>query len=266
MLADAVELLHCPRCTAAIQVEAGKVLACHNGHRHDIARQGYVNLLSTRAPVNADTPAMVAARLSYLGAGPHDAVRAALVERAGARVLDAGCGPGWYFSMLPATTRVVGLDLSAAAARHAARAHPRAAVLVCDLRRPWPVADQVIDTVWCVFAPRNPQEYRRVLAPGGELHVVIPAPDHLIELRDAGAVLGLQQEKETRLVEQLGATGWRPTWRHPIRHVVEPTEAMVDAVVAMGPSAHHHRVTAGPAATQLTISVVVLGFSPGPSE
>lgn len=262
MLADVVDLLRCHRCAAPVAVLDATVLACRSGHRHDIARHGHVNLLSTAAPANADTAAMVAARESYLAAGPHDALRQVLVERAGTTVLDAGCGPGWYFAGLPPTSRVVGLDLSAAAARRAARAHPRAGVLVCDLRDPWPVADRAVDTVWCVFAPRNPSEYRRVLRPSGELVVAIPAPDHLAELRDSGSVLGIQPEKESRLLAQLAHQGWTATWRELVRQTITPNRAMLEAVVAMGPSAHHG-LTGPVSAAQLTVSAVVLGFSPG---
>ena len=49
--------------------------------------------------------------------------------------------------------------------------------------RPYPLADQSVDAVLNMFAPRNPGEFHRVLRPNGSLIVVRPTVDHLAELR-----------------------------------------------------------------------------------
>lgn len=68
MLDDVLDMLRCPHGEASLVREAGS-LVCSAGHRFDVARQGYVNLLSGAAPAAADTSAMVAARAEVVAAG-----------------------------------------------------------------------------------------------------------------------------------------------------------------------------------------------------
>ncbi|MGD7706083.1 putative RNA methyltransferase [Microlunatus sp. Y2014] len=264
MLADVVDLLRCPGCGTELAV-TDRVLGCRTTHRYDIAKQGYVNLLSTPAGANADTAEMITAREGHLSRGHHDAVRELLVARSGAVVLDAGAGPGWYLAGLPDTSRGLALDLSVAAARRAARVDARVGAVVCDLWGPLPVDSGVIDTVWCVFAPRNFDEYARVLRPGGELIMVIPGADHLHELVSAGLTIGVEPAKEERLQEQLTAmTGPRrlvPRWREQFRTEAAADAAAVADVIGMGPSAHHPTTrSTAPLPSLFTVSLTVLGL------
>ncbi|HIT76057.1 MAG TPA: methyltransferase domain-containing protein [Candidatus Avipropionibacterium avicola] len=269
MITDVIDLLRCPHCGTALELD-GRVVACHGRHRFDLARQGHLNLLSTPAPANADSAAMVAARLAYLERGLHQPVRDLLSASSGPVVLDAGCGPGWYLAGLPAEHRVLGMDLSAAAARRAARAHPRAGVVVSDLRQDWPVADAVVDTVWSVFAPRHLDEVVRVLRPGGEFLVVLPGEDHLVELVRSGAVIGQQRDKEASLLAQLSSR-LEPTRRDTVRTTVTISDdTLVHELVAMGPSAHHRTEPPGSdrhprggttsQPEQVTVSLIVRAF------
>src|SRR5699024_5554639 len=162
------------------------------------------------------------------------------------------------------TTRVVGLDLSVAAARRAARVRPGAGVLVTDLRDPLPVADAAVDTVWSVFAPRPVDEFARVLRPGGSVLVVLPARDHLTELVDAGLVIGPLADHEERMLAECAAASLAID-RQATRVVVEATPDRVADVVAMGPSAHHRTAeqTAdryGELPAAMTISLVLHEF------
>ena len=267
MIADIVDLLACPQCGTPMQLPTPGTVGCATGHRFDIARQGHANLLTRPAPVNADTAAMVEARLRHLARGHHDAVRELLVERSGRTVLDAGCGPGWYLAALPEDTGVVGLDLSVAAVRRAARAHRHVGALVTDLRERLPLVDGAVDTVWSVFAPRPVSELVRVLAPGGSLLVVLPAPDHLVELVETGIVIGQQPAKEDRLVSQFAGV-LEPTDRQVTRTTIPADPDVVADLVAMGPSAHH-RPAGAPVRTDpmvgglpdtVTVSLVLYEF------
>lgn len=245
MLADALAYLICPVCRGGLVLDDA-VVRCASGHAFDVARQGYVSLLTGSArPGTADTPAMVAARDDFLGAGhfaPLSGRLRDLVSRTGGTprvVLDAGAGTGHYLAQVLGPGDVgIALDVSKHALRRAARAHPRIAAVVADVWRPLPVADGCADVVLDVFAPRNGPEFARVLRPGGVLVVVTPTPSHLAPLIERLGLLSVDDSKDRRLAETLGAnfveTG----------HLVEEAEIRlghhaVEAVAGMGPSAWH---------------------------
>ena len=57
---------------------------------------------------------------------------------------------------------------------------------MADLKR-LPVKNGAADAVLSVFSPADYAEFRRVLAPDGELIKVVPGPDYLREVREAVA-------------------------------------------------------------------------------
>ncbi|MGH3355378.1 MAG: putative RNA methyltransferase, partial [Nocardioidaceae bacterium] len=69
MLADVAPYLRCPLCGTDLELGEG-VLGCAQGHRFDVARQGYVSLLPGDARTGtADAATMVAARTEFLATG-----------------------------------------------------------------------------------------------------------------------------------------------------------------------------------------------------
>ncbi len=119
-----------------------------------------------------------------------------LVHPAGTTVADLGCGAG---EALAAVARVqvitgIGIDLSTAAAAHAARRSPHLAWVVANADRRLPLLDGSVALVLSLHARRNPAECARVIRPGGHLLVAVPAPDDLIELREA--VQGQRVERD----------------------------------------------------------------------
>ena len=74
----ALDLLACPVCGLPLG-RHDRTLRCASGHSHDLARQGYVNLLHGAAPANADTTEMVAARQRFLDTGAYQPIRDAVV-------------------------------------------------------------------------------------------------------------------------------------------------------------------------------------------
>ena len=259
-LLGVVTWLSCPVCTVPLQLTGG-TLSCENRHCFDIARQGHLNLLLRAAPRNADTPRMLAARDRFLSGGWYEPLtRKVVAALAGAdRVLEAGAGTGHYIgAFLDATPAARGLavDVSPAACRRAARRNPRLGSVVADVWRRLPVATGSLDAVLCVFAPRNPAEFARVLEPGGRLVVVTPGRDHLTELRESLGLLGLDPEKLERLDGSM--TGFDLVDRQELTHPLDlSTDAATD-LVAMGPNAFHiHDV---PGATRTTASFVISTF------
>lgn len=272
----ALPYLRCPVCAGGL-ARTGRTLRCAPGHTFDIAKQGYVNLTSGRMPHTGDTAEMVAAREGFLTAGHYEVVTAALVKAALAMdieeglVVDAGTGTGWHLAgvldALPAATGL-GLDVSKAALRRAARAHPRAGAALADLWQPLPVADASAALVLDVFAPRNGAEFRRVLRPDGTLLVVTPAADHLAELVDALDLLRVDPEKAGRVAGSLG-DHFTAIGRTTHRRTMSLLRREVRTLVGMGPSAWHAdagrltaMVNALPVLTQVTAAVDLTVYHP----
>jgi 23S rRNA (guanine745-N1)-methyltransferase len=243
-------LLRCPLCKAGFIAAAG-VLVCRNRHSFDLAREGYVNLLSgrrRRPAARGDSPAQLRHRAEFLDSGHLDTLTATIVrqvERSAPglqHVLDAGSGTGHHLARitarLPGSIISLGLDISKDAARQAARRWPKPAFAVADLWAEWPVHDTAVDLVVSIFAPKNLPETSRVLRPGGWLAVAYPGPDHLIELRDRFGLLRQDEETPGRYADMATHCVGPPTVaRLRSRAVLDP--AMARAVILMGPNACH---------------------------
>lgn len=204
-LATVSPWLRCPVCGAAPEL-TGRSLICPEGHGFDVAKQGYVNLLGRAAPGNADTADMVAARDRFLSAGHYDPITNAVATAAprAHRLLEVGAGTGHHLArILDQRQEAHGLaaDVSVPACRRAAKAHPRMAAVVADTWAGLPLADGSVDAVLCIFAPRHPAEFARVLTDDGVAVVVLPRPDHLRELRQAHDLLDVGEGKVERLLQ-----------------------------------------------------------------
>ena len=105
-------------------------------------------------------------------------------------VLDAGCGEGWYTAgvyraLLDAgkSPRMAGIDISKFILRYAAKREKGVEFAVASSYR-LPVADGSVDILLNCFSPLALEEFRRVLRPGGTFLYVVPAADHLWELKE----------------------------------------------------------------------------------
>ena len=126
-------------------------------------------------------------------------------------ILDCGCGEGTFLGalskMLPQSgsvgdvapplnsepigraslseraAQLFGIDISKEAIRCAAKRYKDASWIVANGMRKLPFADSSMDVILSILAPRNPEEFARVLKPDGKLILGVPGPNHLIELR-----------------------------------------------------------------------------------
>ena len=174
----------CPLCGAPL---AGDVtLKCPSGHCFDRAKEGYWHLLpvqNTRTKAPGDSKEMVAARRAFLGAGYYGIFGQALGELCLAygqpaangplRLLDAGCGEGWYdrciarqFAAAARPLELAGFDIAKPAVRLAAKALPTARYAVASSFHQ-PVKTGWADLLLNCFSPFAREEFLRVLRPGG---------------------------------------------------------------------------------------------------
>ena len=186
----------CPKCKAELCEQSGRAV-CQNGHSYDRARQGYYNLLlGGGGGVHGDNREMVEARRNFLSSGYYsplsDRVSRLVIDNTAPldRVLDAGCGEGYYTSAVEEAlyerdgkTNVLAFDISRDAVRYALR---RSSRLNCAVASSYdmPIADSSIDMVINVFSPLALDEVNRVLKPGGRFLMVYPAEEHLFSLKE----------------------------------------------------------------------------------
>lgn len=269
MLSDVLSYLCCPHCSAAL-TETGHSLRCDSGHTFDVARQGYVSLLSGRTTVSGDTAEMVAARDTFLSAGHYAPIVAATVAASSGDgcVLDLGAGTGHYLAaVLDASPGRVGvaLEIAKPALRRAARAHPRLGAVGADTWQRLPIRSGTVSVALNVFAPRNAAEIARVLTADGRLVVVSPTPAHLRELVSALDLLTVGEDKAARVSASL--PGFVESTRDTCEFTMSLTHDEVLALVGMGPSAWHvnptalrERVSGLPAPVRVTASVTVTTY------
>ncbi|MER0091738.1 methyltransferase domain-containing protein [Corynebacterium sp. KPL2838] len=257
MLSHIVDILADPNDGTALS-GAGDFsrLVSESGHSFDVAKQGYVTLAAGAGLKHkGDDMDMVNAREAYLATGHfapfvesvtgavQDALDASsLSVSTPASLLEVGAGTGYYLAHTLDSidgARGVGLDISPHAAKHLAKCHPRVGAVVADVWQQLPIRDESIDAISVVFAPRNPAEFQRVLAPGGQVIVLTPGAGHLDELREPLGILGVEEGKVDRMYEQ--AEGHLEQAADPvdISFPIQLDKAAIAAQVGMSPSARH---------------------------
>lgn len=209
-------ILICPVCDSALERQ-DKRYVCINHHSFDLAREGYVNLLLANQKASkmpGDSLEMLQARRRFLESGSYktlsDYLNQIVAQHLYANdnqtdvnkpitILEAGCGEGYYLGKMqqflkenqPSTVmHYWGLDISKDAIRMASRRYKEINFLVASTRRKITIADQGIHVLLTIFAPRNPIEYRRIVAIDGIVIVVIPDINHLRQLRE---ILGMPE-------------------------------------------------------------------------
>ncbi|MGO0308934.1 putative RNA methyltransferase [Endozoicomonas acroporae] len=189
-------LLRCPVCYEALWSEP-KSAVCQNNHRFDRARQGYLNLLPSnkkRSKNPGDDQMMVEARTRFLNHGYYQPVVDALIDKLKSfgnetpqRILDAGCGEGYYTSGIKEQledSAVCGFDIAKPAILAASKRNKAIEWLVASVSE-LPLMDEQFDAVISIFSRSDWPEFSRVLKPGGHIVLLTPGQNHLMALRRA---------------------------------------------------------------------------------
>ena len=256
MLSNIVDVLADPVDLSPLHGEDGlSRLVSESGHSYDVARQGYVTLVGGKGlNHDGDSLEMVRSREAFLAQGYFapfvEAVTDAVgdvIERTAAQVeepvvLEVGAGTGYYLAHTLDSidgARGVGLDISVPAAKHLAKSHPRTGAVVADVWERIPLRDASVHALTVVFAPRNPEEFRRVLVDGGEAVILIAGQGHLDELREPLGILGVEEGKLERMLEQAKGQLEPVADAELIEFPMQLEREAIAAQVGMSPSARH---------------------------
>ena len=191
----------CPLCGEPLVREEHRAV-CSQRHSFDVARQGYVHLL----PVNkmhsklpGDSREMVDSRRRFLEAGYYAPFREELCrivrecaqdlgsrEGEGLTLCDAGCGEGYYtaglWRALPQAA-VCGFDISKLAVKAAAGKYKGIEFGVASSFA-IPLGTGRVHLLPDVFSPLAPEEFARVVRPGGYFLYAVPGERHLYGLKE----------------------------------------------------------------------------------
>lgn len=180
-------LLCCPKCRMRL-FKTKSSLKCLSGHSFDISKEGYVNLLMSNSAGkrHGDDKLMVDARRTFLEHGYYAPLRDTVksILGYGQKVLDIGCGEGYYTSAFAENNTVVGIDISKDAIKCASKRCKNTEFAVASVAS-IPLHDKSINTIINIFAPDSPFEFLRILNTNGRLIMVYPMENHLIELKTA---------------------------------------------------------------------------------
>ncbi len=255
-----LRILTCPVCQTHF-TQVGNVLKCEKAHTFDIAKEGYINLLTKKLSESmGDTKEMLTARRVFLEHGHYQllvtAITVLIYDYLKAdtdtglpyiNMLDAGCGEGYYVGQLQhalgqqlpdACINYVGLDIAKEAARMAAKRYKAIHFLVANLKERLVFASDSLHILLNIFAPRNVEEFARVITLGGIALIVIPAPQHLRQLRERLGLLSIEEHKQEHVIEQftpyftyLGAT--------PVSNTLHLHTQEITQAVMMTPNYRH---------------------------
>lgn len=189
-------IMRCAVCgEKLILSDAGRSALCLGVRRHcfDFSKDGYLSLPMSSG---GDSKSAVDARRSFLEKGYYEFCAKAVADAvcryvdSDATLIDAGCGEGYYTSMLASYVGgVIGFDLSKFACSAAAKRAKRegrdnllySTASVFEL----PIRDGAVDAVVNIFAPCAEDEFKRSLRDGGYLFVVGAGIEHLMGLKRA---------------------------------------------------------------------------------
>lgn len=256
---------------------AANALKCGQGHNFDRAREGYCNLLlvqhkASRDP--GDSRDMVAARRRILDAGLYAtiadcmfAIVRTLARQAGApetgagatlRIVDAGCGEGYYLRRLrqaaiacadPVRLELAGIDISKWAVQAAAKREASVAWAVASNRRlPFPPGS--VDLILSMFGFPIWEGFKHVQPAGGHVLLVDPGADHLIELRSV--IYPAVERTGPPSLHAAEAAGYRLEREQRLHEVVNLDQAaQIRDLLTMTPHAHRLPATGREAVTQI---------------
>ena len=242
--------------TPLVGAEDFSRLVSESGHSYDVARQWYVTLAGGAGlRYSGDDAQMIADRETFLSGGHfapfveavtehvQDVVdQAGLSDDAQPVVCEIGAGTGYYLSHTldsVAGSRGIGIDVSVHAAKRLAKCHPRVGAVIADAWARLPIADNSVDAITVIFAPRNAAEFARILKPKGQVIVLTADTGHLAELREPLGIIDVEAGKVDRMIEQ-AAGHLKPVGESDlVEFEMLLDQKSIASQIGMSPSARH---------------------------
>ncbi len=182
-------MLICPVCMNQL-TRSDRSFICSACHSFDMAKEGYVNLLTGKhksGSLIGDNKDMAKSRRSFLEKGYYDflAVRIAELLNGRENALDICCGEGYYTNLISkiSGTNVTGFDISKEMIKLASKKYRDNFFFVANIAR-IPIADESTDAAFQICAPCNEKEFARILGNEGIFISVVPGKRHLWELKE----------------------------------------------------------------------------------
>ena len=191
------EAFRCPLCKGTMKVVDFKSLICTNNHTFDVAKQGYVNMMTRSINSRYDKKLFEERHKiimeSELYTLLHEKVSEIINEHMNVTdlnmILDAGSGEGSHLQKIIDgcnNERImgIGLDISKEGIMLAANKYVESIWLVGDLANS-PIANQACHVIINILSPANYIDFKRSLVPDGLVVKVVPRENYLKELRKA---------------------------------------------------------------------------------
>ncbi len=185
--------LICPVCGCEL-IKNEHCFVCENAHSFDIAKQGYVNLLTSShkdGSLIGDNKDMAVSRRSFLSKGYFEGLCLAVCDFINRKnienplIADICCGEGYYTSFIKNNTNssVYAFDISKEMIKLAGKRKNGAVYFVANISK-IPLKSNCFDFAVHLFAPFHESEFSRIIKDDGYILSVIPGEKHLFELKE----------------------------------------------------------------------------------
>lgn len=226
----------CPICKQKLNILGNKYV-CDKNHSFDLARQGYVNLLpvTSKKSLNpGDNDLMTNARREFLAGGYYDKllnrICTILKENEVKILVDSGCSEGYYTrQMATVCQEVYAYDISKSAVKLASATDKSSHYFVASAFH-IPLENASANAITKIFAPDSPKEFARVLSENGILIEVIPAEEHLLEIKQK-----LYENVYLNKVEKAEKEGFEIVKEERLKYSFTPTKDGLDNLFKMTP-------------------------------
>ncbi|ACL18347.1 conserved hypothetical protein [Desulfitobacterium hafniense DCB-2] len=248
-------LLKCPICHNSMALINKKSLICRDKHCFDLAKQGYVNLLSHGIKTKYNKQLFEARKL-LAQSGFFEPLNQLLCTLIGnlmnnsegkaqgpfLNIVDAGCGEGSHLATIQQKLLQskgiqplgVGMDLAKEGIQMAARDYGSIFWCVADLAQ-CPFGDQQFNVLLNILSPANYSEFARILTDDGLIIKVVPEKDYLKELREILYEETAKQDYSNAKTRELFENHLQLCKLVPLRYSVTLDQPLIGNLVQMTP-------------------------------